>query len=86
MKYTGTVTARWLVTENIMCSLHGGHMRSVLHARIVKGTETVGVAYHYVNDEQAGEETVSAPKHAFKLGAIQLSPEFKTPYGTSIKP
>lgn len=86
LKYTGTSANRWLVTEIIQCSLHGGHSRSVLHARLVTGTESVDVSYHYVNDEQQGDETVSAAKRAFKLGSTQLTGEYKTPYGTAIKP
>lgn len=82
--YTATSDDRWLMIETIKCSIHEGHMRSVLHASIITGTEKRDVTYTFVNDNQVGNGKVSNTTRTYTLGADQMTAEYKTPYGTVI--
>ena len=84
LKIKATTTNKWLVIENIKCSVHGGHNKTVLHARMVSGTEKLDVNYSYVGDTQQGEETVTNVQRTFALGAPTLTTQYSTPYGTKI--
>lgn len=86
VRYDGETKATWLVVETIKCSMHGGHYRSVLSARIVAGTETMQMTWKYVNDAQVGKAAVTNIKRAYTQGAFQLEAEYRTPYGTKISP
>lgn len=84
--YNVTASLVWQVSETIQCSFHGGHNRSVLHARIMSGTEKASITYKYVNDNQVGDETVSAVSRAYSAHSLVLQYSYQTPYGTEIKP
>jgi hypothetical protein len=84
--FDATAESRFLVVETIHCSVHEGHNLSVLHAEIIAGTESRKVIYVIKNDIQQGKATLSRPVHSYKEGALQLSSEYKTPYGTVINP
>lgn len=84
LKVKATTTNKWLVVENIKCSVHGGHNKTVLHARMVSGTEKLDVNYAYVGDTQQGEETVTNVQRTFALGAPTMMSLYSTPYGTKI--
>lgn len=84
LKIKAKTVNKWLVIETIKCSMHGGHNKSVLHARIVSGTEKMDINYVYVGDVQQGDETVTNVLRTFSLGTPTLTTQYATPYGTKI--
>lgn len=86
VRFDGEAKANWLVVETIKCSMHGGHYRSVLSARIVSGTETMQMTWKYVNDVQIGKAVVTNIKRTYAQGAFQMEEAYRTPYGTKIMP
>jgi len=86
VKYKATSKNVWQVTETIKCSMHGGHHRSVLHARIFSGTEKAEITYNYVDDAQVGAETVSYTSRTYFPHSAVLEYSYQTPYGTKVAP
>ena len=84
LKIHGTTDTHWLVVETIKCSIHSGHAKSVLAAKLMSGTENLNVNYNYVADTQVGTETVSDIVRTYMMGATQLASQYKTPYGTVV--
>jgi hypothetical protein len=84
--YKATSKNVWQVNETIKCSFHGGHNRSVLHAKIFSGVETAKITYVYVNDVQVGVESVVYLSRTYSPHASVLQYSYQTPYGTVIAP
>lgn len=76
----------WQVNETIKCSMHGGHHRSVLHAKIFSGVEKAKITYVYVSDTQVGAETAVYTSRTYSPHASVLQYSYQTPYGTKIAP
>ena len=76
----------WQVSETIKCSIHGGHYRSVLHAKVMSGVEKAQITYNYVNDTQVGTESVIFPSRTYSAHSSVLQYSYQTPYGTVIAP
>ncbi len=86
VKYKATAKNVWQVNETIKCSIHGGHHRSVLHAKIMSGVETAEIVYTYVNDVQESAETVTYLNRKYTPHSSVLQYSYQTPYGTKVAP
>lgn len=86
VKYKASAKNVWQVSETIKCSIHGGHYRSVLHAKVMSGIETAEILYTYVNDTQAGDESVTYLSRKYTPHSSVLQYSYQTPYGTKVAP
>lgn len=86
VKYKASAKNVWQVSETIKCSIHGGHFKSVLHAKVMSGVETAEIVYSYVNDTQSGAESVNYLSRKYTPHSSVLQYSYQTPYGTKVAP